>query len=79
MSLEAGFFLVLKPSLFCYQTFVKVGFQDKATGFWAFEEHMLYYQKYQRSPTLVRLYFQNICIPNLCSYTLFSTITSLIK
>ena len=29
---EAEFFLALKPSLQCHQTFVKVAFPDKVTG-----------------------------------------------
>ena len=29
---EGGFFLALKPSPICNQTFVKVGFPDKLTG-----------------------------------------------
>ena len=53
MRLEADFFLALKPSLFCHQTFVKVGFHDKGTGFGAFEEQMPY-QKYQQPPILVK-------------------------
>ena len=32
LRLEAEFFLALKPSLQCHQTFVKVGFYYKVTG-----------------------------------------------
>ena len=53
MRLEAEFFLALKPSLQCHQTFVKVGFPDKVTGLRAFEGQMPY-QKYQGPPIVVR-------------------------
>ena len=53
LRLEAEFFLALKPSLQCHQTFVKVGFPDRITGLWAFEGQMPY-QKYQGPPIVVR-------------------------
>ena len=32
LKLEADFFLAIKPSLQCHQTFVKLGFSYKVTG-----------------------------------------------
>ena len=61
MRLEAEFFLALKPSLQCHQTFVKVGFPDKVTGLWAFERQMPF-QKYQGPPIVVRLGEDSFCM-----------------
>ena len=53
------FFLKLVTDFFGFKTFppmslnfCKVGFPDKVTGLWAFEEH-LSYQKYQGPPRVV--------------------------
>ena len=55
LRLEAVF-LILRLSVFCHLTFVKVlGFHDKVTkvSCWAFEEQMTY-QKYRLPPIIVR-------------------------